>query len=146
MNRNWTKVTKTDEGEFNDVTWKCEDQPELEGTLTEIKTGIGRHSQTIYVVETEDGDTFNVWETAVLKTLLKKSREGDYIRIVYLGKKSGKAGSTYKDFDVFIATGVVKEEAKAEVIEKPEPKVEKKEEPKQEVAATSDNEEEEVPF
>lgn len=146
MNRNWTKVTKSDEGEFNDVTWKCEDQPELEGTLTEIKTDIGRHSQVLYVIETEDGDTFNVWETAVLKTLLKKSREGDYIRIVYLGKKTGKAGSKYKDFDVFIANGIAKEEL-VEAKEAPKPKVEKKEEPNKEPVEVDDNdEEEEVPF
>ena len=152
MNRNWTKVTKSEDGEFDDVTWKCEDQPELEGTLTGIKTDIGRHSQTVYTIETEDGDVFSVWETAVLKTLLKKAGEGNYLKIVYLGKKTGKAGAKYKDFDVFIANGIAKDEAPVEVedepvVEKPKPKkkveVKKESEPEDN---DDEDEEEVVPF
>lgn len=105
MERQWTQMTKG-EGDFNDINWNCEEQPELEGTLTSVKHNVGVHSQTIYNVVTEDGTIYNVWESAVLKQLLSALQTGTYLKLVYLGKKASKKGfGKYKDFDLFVANG-----------------------------------------
>ena len=134
MSTQWNKVVKKEEGNYNDVNWRCEDTPELEGHLENVKRGVGVHNQTVFSIKAPDGTEYNVWETTVLKRLLSDVALGSYIKIVYLGKKKSSNGlSAYKDFDVFIADSA----APAPTLSEPE-----------EVVVTVDNKEdsEEVPF
>jgi len=104
MSTQWNKVSKNEEGSYNDVNWKCEDIPELEGHLENVKSGVGVHNQTVYSIKSPDGTEYNVWDTTVLKRLLSEVKIGTYIKLVYLGKKKSSNGlSAYKDFDLFIA-------------------------------------------
>ena len=76
----------------------------LAGEVTDEDTGEVKERFTL-IFETEDGDKFQVWETAGLKSALAMSdvAEGDYIKIVHLGKiprGNGKTGEV-NQYDVF---------------------------------------------
>lgn len=139
MSREWTKVAdEGGDGEYNDISWKPEDQPELEGKLTGIRHDVGQYTQTVYSVEDEDGQVYSVWSSTVLLKKFDGVSIGSYIKIVYLGSKSGKGGRKYKDFDMFVSSGEAVKDEKAA------PKSEKKPDAKAKVEA--DDDDSEVPF
>ena len=154
MERKWNKASKGQgSGDFNDITWDCDEMPELEGTLTEKKSGIGVHSQKVYKVRTEDGIEYTVWGTVVLAKFLEPIPTGKYIKIVFLGRKKNKSGSgSYKDFDLFIAEGEPEfDQAETTVAAAPEAQEAQKTDPALEAAAEEmtkeeTSKEEEVPF
>ena len=56
-----------------------------------------------FVIKAPSGELFKIFGCAVLRTKFKEVKEGDYVRVVYVGVQPSisKAGFNYKDFKVF---------------------------------------------
>lgn len=103
---NFRKVSKDVGGENGNfgTDWRHNEMPELEGTLTGAKEGVGQFNKSVWTIDTPDGQSFNVWESTVLKKLLNQVTIGSYIKLVFLGKKKNSKGTgSYNDFDLFVA-------------------------------------------
>ena len=68
--------------------------------------GFSAHTSTLtgkenrlYELINDDGDVFHFWSTTVLDRRMAQIKEGDYIRVTYLGQK-GDPPRRYKDFTV----------------------------------------------
>lgn len=95
---------------FQDLTakkdfWNGENVKEgdvLEGTIKLITPSRGPKSSPVMLVEKEDGTQVNVWmKTLIHSTLDGVAKEGDKIRLTYLGKKAPQnGGQEYHDYKV----------------------------------------------
>ena len=94
----WKRVNnQSEDGESNSFTkWRTEGQ-ELIGIWRGKK--IGRFG-FFGILETNGEDILFSMPT-VLTRHLKDIPEGIEIRIIYLGKKQGKSGRTYHDFELY---------------------------------------------
>ncbi len=75
----------------------------IEGKLLRIDEKVGENESMLYTLETEDS-VRGVWGCAVLDGKLKFFEVGDYVKIVFLGKKKGNRAEEYKDFDCYFGT------------------------------------------
>lgn len=76
-------------GEFGE-RWEFEDEPLIEGTVTgkrEVETGTGKNKRTAQVmsVQTAEGKTYDVWESAALTGLFLEAEEGTQVAIAFQG-------------------------------------------------------------
>ena len=76
---------------------------EIEGKLIRIDEEVGENKSMLYTLETENY-VRGVWGSTVLDEKMKIFEVGDYVKIVFLGKKKGSKKEGYKDFDVFKGT------------------------------------------
>ncbi len=72
----------------------------IEGKLLRIDEEVGENKSKLYTLETEDS-VRGVWGSTVLDEKMKIFEVGDYVKIVFLGKKKGNRAEEYKDFDVY---------------------------------------------
>ena len=63
------------------------------------RSDIGKNKSMMYDLETKESIR-GVWGGTVLDSKLEMFREGDHVKIVFLGKKDG-SDAEYKDYDVF---------------------------------------------
>ena len=73
---------------------------EIEGKLLRVEEEVGENKSMFYILETEDS-VRGVWGSTVLDEKMKIFEVGDYIKIVFLGKKKGNRAEEYKDFDCY---------------------------------------------
>lgn len=96
----WQKVEQP-----RDEEWDFETNKVLEGVFMEKEENVGKHNSNIYRIVPLTGDkAVVVWGSTVLDTRLKNLVRADFIKIEYLGKTKG-ANATYKNYDVFHASG-----------------------------------------
>ena len=76
-----------------------ENGDQIEGKLLRKRSDIGKNKSMMYDLETKESIR-GVWGGTVLDSKLEMFREGDYVKIVFLGKKDG-SDAEYKDYDVF---------------------------------------------
>ena len=72
----------------------------IEGRYILKKENIGAHKSKVYVLETSDGKKIGVWGSTVLDSKFEQIAIGKMVAVEYVGEKTGKTGSTYKDFKV----------------------------------------------
>jgi hypothetical protein len=63
------------------------------GFYKAVKHGIGQHNSTVHTLELKDGSKMDIWGSKMLNEELEKVREGDLIKITWLGKHLTKAGA-----------------------------------------------------
>jgi len=63
------------------------------GFYKSVKHGIGQHNSTVHTLELKDGSRMDIWGSKMLNEELEKVREGDLIKITWLGKQLTKAGA-----------------------------------------------------
>lgn len=93
----WKKV------EFGE-SWNPEKAGDsIEGLLVDIESGVGPNESILYTLEVKGQGDISIWGSTVLDTRLKRTKIGEEVKVVYLGKKKSKKrkGATYKDYDVF---------------------------------------------
>ena len=73
---------------------------EIEGKLLRIDEEVGENKSMLYTLETEDSAR-GVWGSTVLDEKMKIFEVGNYVKIVFLGRKKGGKKDNYKDFDVY---------------------------------------------
>ncbi len=73
---------------------------EISGKLLRIDEKVGTNESMLYTLETEDS-VRGVWGSTVLDEKMKIFEVGDYVKIVFLGRKKGGKKDDYKDFDVY---------------------------------------------
>lgn len=90
----FTPITNGEYGE----PWDYEAMPVLTGTISgevrEVETGTGKNKRVskVVTVETDDGQRFDVWESAALASWFEKIEEGSRVSIVFQGyRDTGKA-------------------------------------------------------
>lgn len=89
--------------------WKPENKDdEISGKLVRVDEKVGENESMLYQLETENAIR-GVWGSAVLDQKMKFFEIGDYVKIIFLGKKEGNKKESYKDFDVCL--GRVKKES-----------------------------------
>lgn len=98
-------MTNTNEwkqiGAQNGDAWDFETNPEMIGIYIGKEEGIGTNNSTLYNFEKPEG-VVSVWSTALLDSRFKNLKEGEEVKVIYLGKeKSPKTGRTYKNFEVY---------------------------------------------
>jgi len=83
--------------------WKPENANDaVEGSFIKAEANVGQNKSILYHIEV-DGSPLAVWGSTVLDIKMSVVKPGDKIKIVYLGKGTGKGGkSAPKLFDVFI--------------------------------------------
>jgi len=81
-----------------DEVWDIQNQASIEGTLVRKETG---QYGTNYVLDVNGKETL-VWANTVLETKMARVKEGDKIKIEYLGEVKSKSGRMYRDFKLFI--------------------------------------------
>lgn len=92
----WKKVEQA-------KTWIFTDKPEMVGVYTGKEENIGENNSTVYNFETADGENVSVWGSTVLDTRLKNVKEGQEVKIKFLGEvpSPNRKGKTYKNFEVY---------------------------------------------
>jgi len=91
-----------------EITWKKlsslwipeKKDEEISGRLAKVDVGVGENKSMLYTIETEDA-VRGVWGSTVLDGKMRFFEVGDYVKIVFLGKKEGGKKESYKDFEVF---------------------------------------------
>lgn len=94
-------------GDFPPV-WDFEDQGDLVGTFlgTDIINAKGK-DRTLHSFEV-DGETVNVWGTAILDSRLADVDDGSRVKVVKTGDKvPTKSGHQAWEFKVFVARGAL---------------------------------------
>lgn len=74
---------------------------EISGKLIRIDSKVGENKSMMYSLETEK-NIQGAWGSIVLDEKMKFFKVGDFVKIVFLGKKEGNRKESYKDFDVFL--------------------------------------------
>ena len=101
----WKKLGN-DTSTTNERTWKWAEEEVLEGTYLGKKENVGEMGSNLYRFEVEDSDfgkeIVGVWGTSVLDNKLQDLKEGDKVRISYLGEVASKTKGrrAYKDFGI----------------------------------------------
>lgn len=76
-----------------------------EGTITgkvkSRKSGVGPNNSMVYQIETDKGE-IGVWGSTVLDTKFEQIKDGDNVRIEYLGKAKSQRGGEYHDYKVSV--------------------------------------------
>jgi len=72
----------------------------IEGKLLRVDSEVGENKSMFYILETKESIR-GVWGSTVLDEKMKIFEVGNYIKIVFLGKKKGTRAEEYKDFDVY---------------------------------------------
>ena len=82
-------------------TWNYKVDKEIIGFFKGVEHEVGPNNSNMYNFETPEG-TVGVWGTTLLDARLKNLKEGEEIKIVYLGKAtSPKSGREYHNFEVY---------------------------------------------
>lgn len=105
----WTKYKSE---EMNDASWPEKDHElnvgdSIEGRYIGKKENVGKNKSNVYTLETEDGRKIGVWGSTVLDSKFQNIGIGKMVAIEYLGEKTGKTGSRYKDYKVGTGIDVV---------------------------------------
>lgn len=91
----WKKV------EMN-PTWDYSTQKEFVGLYIGKEENVGPNNSTLYNFEMPDHSNMSVWGSNVLDTRFKNLKEGEEVKIVYLGKEiSQKTKKPYHNFEVY---------------------------------------------
>ena len=81
-----------------DKVWDINEESEISGKLLRREQGeFGMN----YILQVADEEVL-VWGNIVLNTKLARVKEGETIKIQYLGEVKSKTGRMYRDFKVFI--------------------------------------------
>jgi hypothetical protein len=104
----WKKI---EGGAQTDRMWNGKDSSlsvndTIEGKYIDKADNVGDNNSNIYVIEESNATKTGVWGTNVLDRKMDRLKVGDTVKIVYLGKKPGKSGRTYHDFDVYVGQGI----------------------------------------
>ena len=102
---NWKRVDSQqsgNEGGGNFTKWRSEGQ-EIVGTWRGKKHG----KYGYFGIAEVEGEDICFSMPTVLTKHLEEIPEGAVIRIVYLGKKEGKSGRSYHDFELYQRDGVL---------------------------------------
>ena len=74
----------------------------IHGIYEGKRENVGENNATVYSIQTVDHGLVSVWDTTVLRDKMKKTFEGNEIRIVRLGEVKPKGGGkAYYNFQVF---------------------------------------------
>lgn len=76
---------------------------EISGKLIRIDEKVGENESMMYTIETEES-VRGIWGSTVLDEKMKIFQVGDYVKIVFLGRKEGNKKESYKDWDCFKGT------------------------------------------
>lgn len=98
MDNKWKKIGEEGTGESEFFKWERQGQ-EIEG-IWKGKTD-GKFGPIGWVEDEQDSSQRSFPLHTVLLNKLEDVGEGTLIRIEYLGKKSGKNGREYKNFNVY---------------------------------------------
>jgi len=99
MDKKWIKVGGED---GYPVAWNYKDEQSLVGEFVEAKLGVGAKGDlNFYTIKKEDGTQVSVLGSVVLDRRLAEFKEGDSIRIDYLGDERNKAGREYHNYAVY---------------------------------------------
>lgn len=83
--------------------WKPENpNDEISGKLIKIDSEVGENKSMMYIFVTET-NIQGVWGSTVLDEKMKVFNVGNFVKIVFLGKKEGSRKEGYKDYDVYLA-------------------------------------------
>lgn len=76
---------------------------EFIGTYLSKEENVGENNTTLYGFEDEGGNFTQVWGCTLLDTRLKNVKEGEQVKIIYLGREESlkRKGKTYHNFQVF---------------------------------------------
>ena len=84
------------------MSWRPEEQPELEGIYLGYDDGVGVFNQKAYHIKAGE-QVYTAWSCTVLNRKMADIPVNAQIKIVYLGLKASKQrNGRYKDFDVFV--------------------------------------------
>lgn len=89
------KTVKDDATKFENAGQSLEG---LYNGFTEHTSSLTGKENRLYEL-LNDGDAFHFWSTTVLDRRMAQIKQGDYIRVTYLGKK-GEPPRVYKDFAI----------------------------------------------
>lgn len=86
-------------------TWAYKDlgkDAEFEGLYIGKEENVGENHSTVYSFEVK-GDTISVWGSTLLDIRLKNIKQGEEVKIVYLGEEPSekRKGKTYHNFEVY---------------------------------------------
>jgi hypothetical protein len=90
----WKKVTME-----QSPSHSFELEKTLEGVLVAKQENVGPNNSFLFTVEKKGGKKVAVWGSAVLNKL-NTLPIGSLIKIEYLGKKKGKRGTEFRDYDI----------------------------------------------
>ena len=79
--------------EVESNTWQPENENDsIEGVLVKVEREVGINKANLYHLETSDKKNISVWGSAVLDSKMTFVKEGDILRITYLGLGEKKIG------------------------------------------------------
>ena len=98
----WEEVEDNGYEEFESEFWNPEAGEEIEGEVVAVKKG--ESGKWFLVLETED-TTYITTQCAKLSRLIRARdiEEGDYVKLVYNGKKPTEGGFESHDYQLFVA-------------------------------------------
>ena len=82
--------------------WDCEKDKTIQGVYVSKKENVGENKSNIYVLNVGD-NKIGVWGSVILDSRFENIKQGQEVKIEYLGKKIGeKGGREYKDYKVYV--------------------------------------------
>lgn len=84
------------------IPWEYKDEgDELIGTYICKKENVGIFNQNIYFINDTNNERRSVFGCNVLDKLFEQVQENDFVKIVFMGKKSSMYGNYLKGFKLF---------------------------------------------
>lgn len=92
----WKKIEQSPAHDF-------EEKPEFIGVFTYKEENVGPNSSTLWHFEEKGGEDVAIWGSTVLDSRLKHVKEGEEVRIVFVGlaKEAKRGQNKAKLYDVF---------------------------------------------
>lgn len=88
----WTKVESE--------VWKPEEGEEISGIYLGVQKEVGMNASNLYKIECGE-KTLSVWGSKVLDDAMLSVKEGQEVKIKFMGKIKPEKGKEYKSYEVF---------------------------------------------
>lgn len=95
------KSNSEDWNEVEEEYWSPDEGEEIEGEFLGVINEVGENKSDVYKIKSSDGKNVNIWGSKVLEGKMAGIKEGQLIKIKYLGKIKPEKGKEYKNYQVF---------------------------------------------
>jgi len=95
----WIKTNAVDVPTWN---YKQEGKDsEIQGVYTGSNANVGPNKSMMYYLKKEDKTSIGIWGSSLLDKRFEGIKIGEEVKIIYLGKATGKSGRDYHNFEVY---------------------------------------------
>ena len=93
MEDEWTKIELE--------VWNPDEGAEISGVYLGVQTEVGENKSNLYTLETSEQKQISVWGSKVLDGKMMGIKEGQQVKIKFVGRIKPEKGKEYKSYEIF---------------------------------------------